>query len=78
MKNNMPKLTFYALSNPQKLDRIGEYLSRRLSRDLSRNRIVYVTQLLRRSLTELRSFPLVQPYTCDLHVHSSHVLILYC
>lgn len=39
VKNNMAKLTFYALSNPQKLDRIGEYLSKRLSRDLIRNRI---------------------------------------
>ena len=42
MKNNMSKLTFYALSHPQKLDRIGEYLSKRLNRDLSRNKIVWV------------------------------------
>ncbi|CAB1330520.1 unnamed protein product [Coregonus sp. 'balchen'] len=32
-ETNMEKLTFYALSAPEKLDRIGAYLSERLSRD---------------------------------------------
>ncbi|KAG1701654.1 Protein EFR3 B [Nymphon striatum] len=40
MRNNMEKLTFYALSSPEKLDRIGEYLAQRVSRDISsRHRI---------------------------------------
>lgn len=34
----MEKLTFYALSAPEKLDRIGAYLSERLIRDVSRHR----------------------------------------
>lgn len=36
MKNNMEKLTFYSLSSPEKLDRIGEYLFQRASRDIYR------------------------------------------
>ncbi|TKS76167.1 Protein EFR3 -like protein B [Collichthys lucidus] len=39
---NMEKLTFYALSAPEKLDRIGAYLSERLSRDVARHRYGYV------------------------------------
>ncbi|XP_073529950.1 protein EFR3 homolog B isoform X1 [Phyllobates terribilis] len=42
VKANMEKLTFYALSAPEKLDRIGAYLSERLSRDVSRHRYGYV------------------------------------
>lgn len=42
MKANMEKLTFYALSAPEKLDRIGAYLSERLSRDVARHRYGYV------------------------------------
>ncbi|KAK3580943.1 hypothetical protein CHS0354_006968 [Potamilus streckersoni] len=38
VKNNMDKLTFYALSAPEKLDRIGQYLAQRLSRDVQRHR----------------------------------------
>ncbi|XP_068136189.1 protein EFR3 homolog B isoform X5 [Hyperolius riggenbachi] len=38
----MEKLTFYALSAPEKLDRIGAYLSERLSRDVARHRNGYV------------------------------------
>ncbi|KAM7027976.1 LOW QUALITY PROTEIN: protein EFR3 homolog B-like [Passerculus sandwichensis] len=34
----MEKLTFYALSAPEKLDRIGAYLSERLTRDVARHR----------------------------------------
>ncbi|XP_023780130.1 protein EFR3 homolog B-like [Cyanistes caeruleus] len=34
----MEKLTFYALSAPEKLDRIGAYLSERLIRDVGRHR----------------------------------------
>ncbi|XP_044146875.1 protein EFR3 homolog B [Bufo gargarizans] len=41
VKANMEKLTFYALSAPEKLDRIGAYLSERLSRDVSRHRYGY-------------------------------------
>uniref|UniRef100_F1KW28 Protein EFR3 n=1 Tax=Ascaris suum TaxID=6253 RepID=F1KW28_ASCSU len=35
---NMQKLTFYAISQPEKLDRIGEYIVWRMSRDLYRQR----------------------------------------
>uniref|UniRef100_A0A8D0GA87 EFR3 homolog B n=1 Tax=Sphenodon punctatus TaxID=8508 RepID=A0A8D0GA87_SPHPU len=42
VKNNMEKLTFYALSAPEKLDRIGAYLSERLIRDVGRHRYGYV------------------------------------
>lgn len=42
VKNNMEKLTFYSLSSPEKLDRIGEYLFQRASRDISRKRTGYV------------------------------------
>ncbi|XP_072842303.2 protein EFR3 homolog B isoform X6 [Pogona vitticeps] len=38
----MEKLTFYALSAPEKLDRIGAYLSEKLIRDVSRHRYGYV------------------------------------
>ncbi|CAB3404327.1 unnamed protein product [Caenorhabditis bovis] len=39
---NMQKLTFYAISHPEKLERIGEYLVMRMGRDLSRQRYVQV------------------------------------
>uniref|UniRef100_A0A914VNN2 Uncharacterized protein n=1 Tax=Plectus sambesii TaxID=2011161 RepID=A0A914VNN2_9BILA len=39
VKANMQKLTFYACSHPEKLDRIGDYLVSRLSRDLYRLRL---------------------------------------
>jgi hypothetical protein len=39
VKNNMDKLTYYAMSNSEKLDRIGSYLEQKLSRDLQRRRI---------------------------------------
>ncbi|XP_071449054.1 protein EFR3 homolog cmp44E isoform X2 [Hetaerina americana] len=42
VKNNMEKLTFYALSSPEKLDRIGEYLFQRASRDIYRRRNGFV------------------------------------
>ncbi|XP_044905729.1 protein EFR3 homolog A isoform X3 [Felis catus] len=38
----MEKLTFYAVSAPEKLDRIGSYLAERLSRDVVRHRSGYV------------------------------------
>ncbi|KAE8738869.1 hypothetical protein FOCC_FOCC015632 [Frankliniella occidentalis] len=38
IKNNMEKLTFYALSSPEKLDRIGEYLYQKAARDIYRRR----------------------------------------
>lgn len=42
VKNNMDKLTFYALSSPEKLDRIGEYLASKLSSDVARRKIALV------------------------------------
>lgn len=38
VKSNMEKLTFYVLSSPEKLDRVGEYLYQRVSRDIYRKR----------------------------------------
>uniref|UniRef100_A0A3Q2FYL8 EFR3 homolog B n=1 Tax=Cyprinodon variegatus TaxID=28743 RepID=A0A3Q2FYL8_CYPVA len=38
----MEKLTFFALSAPEKLDRIAAYLSERLTRELNRHRYGYV------------------------------------
>ncbi|KAJ7338142.1 hypothetical protein JRQ81_010755 [Phrynocephalus forsythii] len=42
VKADMEKLTFYAVSAPEKLDRIGTYLAERLSRDVVRHRYGYV------------------------------------
>lgn len=42
VKANMEKLTFYSLSSPEKLDRIGEYLYQRASRDIYRRRNGFV------------------------------------
>ncbi|UYV63414.1 EFR3A, partial [Cordylochernes scorpioides] len=42
VRNNMEKLTFYALSSPEKLDRIGEYLAWKVARDITRRKIGYV------------------------------------
>lgn len=38
VKSNMEKLTYYSLSSPEKLDRIGEYLFQKASRDIYRRR----------------------------------------
>ncbi|XP_068587095.1 protein EFR3 homolog B-like isoform X3 [Cebidichthys violaceus] len=42
VKANMEKLTFFALSAPEKLDRIAAYLSERLTRELNRHRYGFV------------------------------------
>lgn len=42
ISSNMQKLIFYAISHPEKLERIGEYLVSRMSRDLGRLRFVQV------------------------------------
>ncbi|VDM69083.1 unnamed protein product [Strongylus vulgaris] len=42
ISSNMQKLIFYAISHPEKLERIGEYLVLRMSRDLGRLRYVQV------------------------------------
>lgn len=41
----MEKLTFYSLSSPEKLDRIGEYIFQRASRDISRKKTWYVPRV---------------------------------
>ncbi|CAG9807332.1 unnamed protein product [Chironomus riparius] len=38
VKSNMEKLTFYSLSSPEKLDRIGEYLYQKATHDINRRR----------------------------------------
>ena len=38
VKNKMETLAYYAMTSPEKLDRIGEYLEQRISRDIYRNR----------------------------------------
>ncbi|VDO92160.1 unnamed protein product [Haemonchus placei] len=42
ISSNMQKLIFYAISHPEKLERIGEYLVLRMSRDLGRMRLIQV------------------------------------
>lgn len=43
VKNNMEKLTYYALSSrPEKLDRIGQYFEQRLTADVNRHRYEFV------------------------------------
>ncbi|KAK4885965.1 hypothetical protein RN001_002236 [Aquatica leii] len=42
VKSNMEKLTFYSLSSPEKLDRIGEYLFQKAARDIYRKRYGFV------------------------------------
>ncbi|XP_025830183.1 protein EFR3 homolog cmp44E isoform X2 [Agrilus planipennis] len=42
VKSNMEKLTFYSLSSPEKLDRIGEYFYQKASRDIYRRRHGFV------------------------------------
>ena len=42
VRSNMDKLTFYSMSSPEKLDRIGEYLAQRVSRDIYRRRNAFV------------------------------------
>jgi len=42
IRSEMEKLTYYAVSAPEKLDRIGDYLARRLTRDIARRRKAYV------------------------------------
>ncbi|XP_055619562.1 protein EFR3 homolog cmp44E isoform X2 [Toxorhynchites rutilus septentrionalis] len=42
VKSNMEKLTFYSLRSPEKLDRIGEYLYQRASKDIYRKRYKFV------------------------------------
>ena len=39
----MDKLTFFSMKSPEKLDRIGEYLAQRLSRDVERQRKGYTS-----------------------------------
>ncbi|XP_013379018.1 protein EFR3 homolog B isoform X3 [Lingula anatina] len=43
VKDNMQKLVYYGTSKPEKLDRIGQYLEQRLSRDVTRSRTGYVS-----------------------------------
>lgn len=38
VKSNMEKLTFYSLKKEEKLDRIGEYLYQKATKDLNRKR----------------------------------------
>lgn len=67
VKANMEKLTFYALSAPEKLDRIGAYLSERLSRDVARHRYGSVSTV---RLSRTRHLTHFCPDKCSLHVSS--------
>ena len=42
VKNKMETLVYYAMTSPEKLDRIGEYLEQRISRDIYRGRSEFV------------------------------------
>lgn len=41
VKSNMEKLTFYSVSSPEKIDRIGEYLYQKATKDINRKRYKY-------------------------------------
>jgi len=56
VKNNMEKLTFYALSSPEKLDRIGEYLFQKASRDISRKRNEWVLFNINKQIVHSNTF----------------------
>ena len=56
VKANMEKLTFYALSAPEKLDRIGAYLSERLSRDVTRHRYGWAAYKQTTHINKQRTF----------------------
>ncbi|CAE1178789.1 unnamed protein product [Acanthosepion pharaonis] len=53
VKSNMDKLLFYALSTPEKLDRIGEYLAQRVNRDIHRHRRIGFVFLAMDALDQL-------------------------
>lgn len=53
----MEKLTFFALSAPEKLDRIAAYLSERLTRELNRHRYGSVLWFLHINQNTNRSTP---------------------
>ncbi|XP_036368487.1 protein EFR3 homolog A isoform X2 [Octopus sinensis] len=53
VKSNMEKLLFYALSTPEKLDRIGEYLAQRVNRDIHRHRRIGFVFLAMDALDQL-------------------------
>ena len=42
VKNKMESLVYFAMTSPEKLDRIGEYLAYRISRDVNRSRKEFV------------------------------------
>ena len=45
VNSNMEKLTFYTLSAPEKLDRIGDYIYSKLNNYLYRRKTGYVSEL---------------------------------
>lgn len=45
VKSNMDKLTFYSLSSTEKLDRIGEYLYQKATKDINRKRYKWVAHI---------------------------------
>lgn len=76
----MQKLTFYAISHPEKLERIGEYLVQRMSRDLARLRFVQVEVSNRSGLRranpgeqrEEKNFPQIAVDAMDQLLESCH------
>ncbi|XP_065843144.1 protein EFR3 homolog B-like isoform X2 [Oscarella lobularis] len=54
VSSQMEKLTYYSLSAPEKLDRIGAYLAKRVKHDLARRRYGYV-YIAMQALDELLS-----------------------
>lgn len=52
VKSNMEKLTFYSLSSPDKLDRIGEYLYQKATKDINRKRYKWVQWAFKHSINQ--------------------------
>ena len=69
VKANMDKLMFFVMRNPNKLDRIGKYLSRRLSRDVSRQRYGFVLE------TDLLLLLYILQYDAVWYITICHALL---
>ena len=52
VSSQMEKLTYYSLSAPEKLDRIGAYLAKRVKHDLARRRYGYESNRVQESMCD--------------------------
>jgi hypothetical protein len=72
----METLVYYAMTSPEKLDRIGEYLEQRISRDIYRGRNEQVNiGIEAMDQVRLRENP---PRSSNLHDHSFMLSVAIC